>query len=74
MSPELVDVLAAAYGTGATLGVDEVDAYLGEVGTAGPFDLTNAIEAGDSPSALEMLHRLLTASSTQRPSPCTRCR
>ena len=32
---------------GATLGVDEVEAYLGDVGTAGRFDLTNAIDEGD---------------------------
>ena len=40
--PELVEVLAAAYGSGATISVDEVEVYLGDVGTAGPFDLTNA--------------------------------
>ncbi len=67
--PELVEVLAAAYGSGATIGVDEVEVYLGDVGTAGPFDLTNAIDRGDVASALEVLHRLLTATSTRAPKP-----
>jgi DNA polymerase III delta subunit len=67
--PELVEVLATAYGRGATLGVDEVEVYLGDVGTAGPFDLTNAIDKGDVAGALETLHRLLTATSTRAPKP-----
>jgi DNA polymerase III subunit delta len=67
--PELVEVLSAAYGPGATVGVDEVEVYLGAVGTAGPFDLTNAIDKGDVAGALETLHRLLTATSTRAPRP-----
>ena len=43
--------------------------YLGDVGTAGPFDLTNAIDRGDVASALEVLHRLLTATSAAQPKP-----
>ena len=45
--PELVELLRATYGDGATLDVDDVDAYLGELGTAGRFDLANAIDRGD---------------------------
>jgi DNA polymerase III delta subunit len=67
--PELVEILASAYGTGTALGVDDVEPYLGAVGTAGPFDLTNAIDRGDVASALEVLHRLLTATSTRAPKP-----
>jgi DNA polymerase III delta subunit len=67
--PELVELLRATYGSGATLGVDDVDAYLGELGTAGRFDLTNAIDRGDLGTALEVLHRLLTATSASQPKP-----
>ena len=45
--------------------VDEVEPYLGELGTAGRFDLTNAIDRGDVAAALEVLHRLLTATSAR---------
>jgi DNA polymerase III delta subunit len=67
--PELVEVLATAYGPGSRLGIDEVDLYLGDLGTAGPFDLTNAIDKGDVAAALEVLHRMLTATSTRAPKP-----
>ncbi|MGH8977499.1 MAG: DNA polymerase III subunit delta, partial [Acidimicrobiia bacterium] len=67
--PELVEVLSTAYGGANQLGIDDIDAYLGEVGTAGPFDLTNAIDKGDVATALEVLHRLLTATSTRAPKP-----
>jgi DNA polymerase III delta subunit len=67
--PELVELLRATYGSGATLGVDDVDAYLGELGTAGRFDLTNAIDRGELGTALEVLHRLLTATSASQPKP-----
>jgi DNA polymerase-3 subunit delta len=67
--PELVELLRATYGTGATLGADDVEAYLGELGTAGRFDLTNAIDRGELGAALEVLHRLLTATSASQPKP-----
>ena len=67
--PELVELLRATYGSGATLDVDDVEAYLGELGTAGRFDLTNAIDRGDLGTALEVLHRLLTATSAKDPKP-----
>jgi DNA polymerase-3 subunit delta len=67
--PELVELLRATYGTGATLDVDDVEAYLGELGTAGRFDLTNAIDRGELGPALEVLHRLLTATSASQPKP-----
>ncbi|HTD49065.1 MAG TPA: hypothetical protein VK771_00610, partial [Acidimicrobiia bacterium] len=51
--PELVGLLAATYGPDTTLDVDAVEGYLGELGTAGRFDLTNAIDRGDLGSALE---------------------
>jgi DNA polymerase-3 subunit delta len=65
----LVDVLAAAGDQGQTLGVDDVRPYLGEAGAVPSYLLTNAIEAGDPATALEVLHRLLTVSSPQQPKP-----
>jgi DNA polymerase-3 subunit delta len=65
----LVDVLAAASTPGVNLGVDDVRPYLGEAGAVPSYQLTNAIEAGDSATALELLHRLLTVSTAQQPKP-----
>ena len=67
--PELVELLRATYGANATLDVEAVEVYLGELGTAGRFDLTNAIDRGDLGAALEVLHRLLTATSASQPKP-----
>ena len=64
-----VDVLAAAYPEGATLSEDDVAPYLGDAGSIPTYQLTNAIEDGDSARALEVLHRLLTVSSPQQPKP-----
>lgn len=57
----LVATLGGAYGPGARLGADEVAPFLGEKGGVAPWDLTDAIDAGDVPVALEHLHRLLGA-------------
>ena len=51
------------------MSLDEVEQYLGEVGTAGRFDLTNAIDRGEVGNALETLHRMLTSSSSQQAKP-----
>ncbi len=67
--PELIELLRATYGDGASLDVDEVAAYLGDLGTAGRFDLTNAIDRGELGTALEVLHRMLTATSASQPKP-----
>jgi DNA polymerase III subunit delta len=67
--PELVELLLATYGANASLDVDAVEGYLGELGTAGQFDLTNAIDRGDLGLALEVLHRKVTATSAKQPKP-----
>ena len=48
---------------------DDVAPYLGEAGACRVYQLTNAIEEGDVAGALEMLHRLLTATGPQQPKP-----
>lgn len=67
--PRLVDVLAAAFGAGATLDVADVEPYLGEVGSVPGYELTNVIEAGDVPGALAILHRMMTAPDARQAKP-----
>jgi DNA polymerase-3 subunit delta len=67
--PELVDLWHSTYGDDAVLELDDIAQYLGDLGTAGRFDLTNAIDRGDLGRALETLHRLLTATSAAQPKP-----
>jgi DNA polymerase-3 subunit delta len=67
--PELVDLWHSAYGDDAVLDLGDIDQYLGDLGTAGPFELTNAIDRGDVPRALEVLHRMLSATSAAQPKP-----
>jgi DNA polymerase-3 subunit delta len=67
--PELVDLWHSTYGDDAVLDLEDIESYLGELGTAGRFDLANAIDRGDVAAALETLHRLLTATSAAQPKP-----
>lgn len=55
----LLDLLAAAYGRDARVGADEVTPFLGQAGAVAPWDVTDAIDAGDVNAALGHLHRLL---------------
>ncbi len=67
--PSIVETLAAAHGTGAELDVDDVTPYLGSEGSIPTWDLTNAVEKGDIPTALEVLRRLLTVTTPSQPKP-----
>ena len=60
----LLDTLASAYGAGATVSADELEPFLGEAGSLAPWDLTDAIDAGETPTALSVLHRMLVAGDT----------
>jgi DNA polymerase III subunit delta len=55
----VLDALAAAYGEGATVDVEQVEPFLGAGGVAAPWELTDAIDAGDTDTALAQLHRML---------------
>ncbi len=57
----LLESLAAAYGEGAAVNVAALEPFLGEAGAVPPWELTDAIDAGDVPGALRALHRLLAA-------------
>jgi DNA polymerase III subunit delta len=67
--PQLVEVLAAASGAGATLDVDDVEPYLGGAGSVPGYQLTNAIEAGNVAGALATLRRMLTATGPRQARP-----
>ncbi len=57
----LLVTLEAAYGHGARIEDDDLRPYLGEPGSVPPWDLTDAIDKGETETALKVLHRLLGA-------------
>lgn len=57
----LIERLKGAYGPGTRLGGDEVTPFLGEAGGVPPWELTDAIDGGDGPTALDRLHRMMGA-------------
>lgn len=57
--PGVLDALGAAYGEGAKIDVDQLTPFLGAGGSATPWELTDAIDSGDTPGALNALHKLL---------------
>jgi len=57
----LLDTLAAAYGRGSTVTAADLEPFLGEAGALASWDLTDAIDAGRTAPALEVLHRMLSA-------------
>ncbi|MGD0381214.1 MAG: DNA polymerase III subunit delta [Acidimicrobiales bacterium] len=59
----LLDALAAAYGEGASIDIEKLEPFLGEAGSVAPWDLTDAIDSGDTAGALGALRRLFGASA-----------
>jgi len=57
----LLDTLASAYGNGRMLKPADVAPFLGEAGGAPPWELTDAIDKGDTTTALTVLHRMMHA-------------
>jgi DNA polymerase-3 subunit delta len=57
----LLEALAAAYGEGASIDVERLEPFLGEAGAVAPWDLSDAMDAGDTPGALGALRRLFGA-------------
>lgn len=51
--------LAAAYGEGAAIDEELLEPFLGEAGGVAPWDLTDAIDRGDTGGAVGALHRML---------------
>lgn len=63
----ILQTLGVAYGTGATVSRDQLEPFLGEAGAVPPWDLTDAIDEGSTPRALEALHRLTGAGGRSAP-------
>ncbi len=55
----VLEVLASTYGSDQPLGPAEIEPYLGEAGGVPPWELTDAIDQGNIPLALENLTRML---------------
>ena len=56
----ILDTLAATYGD-KRLGADEVSPFLGEAGGVPPWELTDAIDKGQTTKALQLLQRMMAA-------------
>ncbi len=57
----LLETFTSTFGTGARLGADDIEPYLGDAGDVAPWDLTDAIDRGDPQGALQVLERMLGA-------------
>jgi DNA polymerase-3 subunit delta len=55
----ILDTLRATYGTGTTLRSADVTPFLGDAGGVPPWDLTDAIDKGDTTRSLQLLHRMM---------------
>lgn len=56
----VLDALATAYGEGASIGPEQVEPFLGSAGASAPWELTDAMDAGDVKTALQQLRRMIT--------------
>lgn len=57
----ILETLVSTYGTGATVRSAQVEPFLGDAGGVAPWDLTDAIDKGETQGALRMLHRMMGA-------------
>jgi DNA polymerase-3 subunit delta len=55
----VIETLVGSYGPGARVTRDDIAPFLGEAGGVPPWELTDAIDKGDIPGALDKLHRML---------------
>lgn len=55
----LVETLVSTYGTAHVLKVDDVTPFLGDAGGVPPWDLTDAIDRGNTTLSLSLLHRMM---------------
>lgn len=55
----LLQTLVGTYGQGARLSSADVEPFLGEAGGVPPWELTDAIDRGDIPAAVDKLHRMM---------------
>ena len=57
----ILDTLHSTYGDGKTLRSADVSPFLGDAGGVPPWDLTDAIDRGDTTVSLQLLHRMMRA-------------
>jgi DNA polymerase-3 subunit delta len=57
----ITKMLVAAYGENSTVHEADLEPFLGAAGSVAPWDLTDALDSGDSGRAIEALHRMLEA-------------
>lgn len=57
----LLGTLEATFGPGSRLSAEDVAPFLGDAGSVPPWDLTDAIDRGDTEAALVTLRRMLRA-------------
>lgn len=57
----VLETLQATFGPGTALHESDLEPYLGEAGGVAPWDLTDALDEGDTAGALRALHRMLEA-------------
>src|SRR6185436_10579611 len=57
----VIDTLVSTYGTSQKLKVDDIKPFLGEAGGVPPWDLTDAVDRGDTTKSLSLLHRMMRA-------------
>jgi DNA polymerase-3 subunit delta len=55
----LLDMLSSTFGEGVGLSADDVAPFLGEASDVAPWELTDAIDAGDIATALQKLDRMM---------------
>lgn len=55
----LLDTLKSTFGSDKKISRDDVEPFLGEAGSVMPWDLTDAIESGNTSLALANLHRMI---------------
>ncbi|MEY2403001.1 MAG: polymerase subunit delta, partial [Acidimicrobiaceae bacterium] len=57
----VVETLISTFGPGAKLTAEDITPYLGDEGALAPWALTDAIDKGDIPVAIDRLHRMIGA-------------
>jgi DNA polymerase-3 subunit delta len=57
----LLTTLESAFGAGGDVRAEDVEPFLGEAGSVPPWELTDAIDKGDIPGALDRLSRMMGA-------------
>jgi DNA polymerase-3 subunit delta len=55
----ILDTLVSAYGTAHVLKLADVLPFLGAAGGVPPWDLTDAVDRGDTTASLSLLHRMI---------------